>query len=97
CTDGVRNGNETGVDCGGSCPACTSCQPRTYEAESIFHSTGGAVTGGWNIWSNGYVSTNHTFLAGSTTLSIAASGTLAGGAWPHMVVSVGGTVIGNVN
>jgi len=22
CTDGVQNGNETGVDCGGSCPAC---------------------------------------------------------------------------
>jgi hypothetical protein len=22
CTDGVQNGNETGVDCGGSCKAC---------------------------------------------------------------------------
>jgi len=22
CTDGVRNGTETGVDCGGACPAC---------------------------------------------------------------------------
>ncbi|MBW3015350.1 tandem-95 repeat protein [Candidatus Woesearchaeota archaeon] len=22
CTDGVRNGDETGIDCGGSCPAC---------------------------------------------------------------------------
>ncbi len=22
CTDGIQNGNETGVDCGGSCPAC---------------------------------------------------------------------------
>ncbi len=25
CTDGVKNGNETAVDCGGSCPACASC------------------------------------------------------------------------
>ncbi|MCA9998456.1 MAG: right-handed parallel beta-helix repeat-containing protein, partial [Anaerolineales bacterium] len=26
CTDGVQNGNETGVDCGGSyCPACAQC------------------------------------------------------------------------
>ena len=25
CTDGIQNGNETGVDCGGSCPACPSC------------------------------------------------------------------------
>ncbi len=24
CTDGIKNGNETGVDCGGSCPACPS-------------------------------------------------------------------------
>ncbi len=24
CMDGVKNGNETGVDCGGSCPACAS-------------------------------------------------------------------------
>ena len=22
CTDGVQNGSETGVDCGGSCPPC---------------------------------------------------------------------------
>ena len=25
CTDGIQNGNETGVDCGGSCPACPTC------------------------------------------------------------------------
>jgi hypothetical protein len=25
CTDGIQNGNETGVDCGGSCPACPPC------------------------------------------------------------------------
>ncbi len=23
CTDGIQNGDETGVDCGGSCPACS--------------------------------------------------------------------------
>ena len=23
CTDGIQNGDETGVDCGGSCPQCT--------------------------------------------------------------------------
>ena len=23
CSDGIQNGTETGVDCGGSCPACT--------------------------------------------------------------------------
>ena len=25
CTDGTQNGTETGVDCGGSCPACPTC------------------------------------------------------------------------
>ncbi len=25
CTDGIQNGNETGVDCGGDCEACVSC------------------------------------------------------------------------
>jgi Metallo-peptidase family M12/Secretion system C-terminal sorting domain len=25
CTDGIQNGNETGVDCGGNCPACPTC------------------------------------------------------------------------
>jgi len=24
CTDGIQNGGETGIDCGGSCPACSS-------------------------------------------------------------------------
>jgi hypothetical protein len=23
CSDGVRNGNEVGVDCGGTCPICS--------------------------------------------------------------------------
>ncbi len=25
CSDGLLNGNETGIDCGGSCTACTAC------------------------------------------------------------------------
>ncbi len=25
CNDGIQNGNETGVDCGGNCPACPTC------------------------------------------------------------------------
>ncbi len=25
CNDGIQNGNETGVDCGGSCAPCTTC------------------------------------------------------------------------
>ncbi len=25
CNDGIQNGNETGIDCGGSCPPCVTC------------------------------------------------------------------------
>jgi len=26
CKDGIQNGTETGIDCGGSCPACPTCK-----------------------------------------------------------------------
>lgn len=74
-------------------PLCTAA---TYEAETMFHSTGGAVTNGWNIWSNGYISTTHTFTAGPKTITVRARGQSANGVAAHMVVSVGGTPIGNV-
>ena len=42
--DGIKNGNETGVDCGGSCPACGDCvnivvEIRTdqYPESNTFH------------------------------------------------------------
>jgi DNA-binding beta-propeller fold protein YncE len=96
CSDGVKNGTETGVDCGGGCAACaTSCTTKSYEAESMFQSTGGAISGGWNIWANGYVSTQHTFVAGATTLTVWARGSVAANVWPNLRVSVGGVVLGN--
>lgn len=72
-----------------------ACQPTTYEAEQMFHSTGGAATGGWNLWSGGYLSTNHGFAAGQTTVTVTAKGSVAAGVWPHMRVSIGGTEIGS--
>jgi endoglucanase len=60
------------------------------------HSTGGPTTGGWNVWSTGYISTNHIFTAGSTMLKVTASGTEAAGVWPQMTLAVGGTLIGSV-
>jgi endoglucanase len=98
CSDGIQNGDETGVDCGGSCAACaTSCQPTSYDVTSMTHSTGAAITGGWNLWSNGYVATNHTFTAGQTTITVTAGGSAAAGVSPHMVVSVDGAVIGSAS
>jgi cellulase/cellobiase CelA1 len=73
------------------------CNAATYQAETMFHSTGGATTGGWNIWSNGFISTQHNFTAGPSRLVVTAKGTIARNVWPHMVVSVGGTVVGQVS
>jgi subtilisin family serine protease len=73
------------------------CNEATYEAETMFHSTGGPVPGGWNIWSNGYVSTTHSFTAGPATLTVRARGQSANGVAPHMLVSVGGVTVGNVS
>ncbi|MFT4038562.1 MAG: hypothetical protein QM692_10310 [Thermomicrobiales bacterium] len=33
CSDGIRNGDETGVDCGGSCPPCAVGQPCAKRAD----------------------------------------------------------------
>lgn len=72
------------------------CIPVTYEAESIYQSTGAAAPpDGWNLHSNGYVSTTHDFIAGPATVTVRALGQSAGGAAPHMVVSVNGDVIGS--
>jgi hypothetical protein len=52
---------------------------------------------GWNIWSNGYIATPHTFAdSGTVTLTVTAAGTLATSGWPHMVDSVSGATIGSV-
>ncbi len=77
----------------GSGPDCT---PASYEAESMSSTTGGSVSGGWNIWSNGNISTSHDFSAGPATLTVVAYGSEAVGVWPNMIVSVGGTQIGQV-
>jgi endoglucanase len=70
------------------------CTAATYEAETMIHSNGGTAVGGWNLWSNGYVSTKSTFVAGPTHITVSASGQVAANVWPHMVVTVDGTQIG---
>ncbi|HET9954546.1 MAG TPA: carbohydrate-binding domain-containing protein [Polyangiaceae bacterium] len=71
----------------------STCQAVTYQAEAMFKSTGGAVAGGWNIWSNGYISTNHVFGGASTVITVRARGESALGVAPTMVVSVGGATV----
>ncbi len=43
CTDGIQNGNETGIDCGGTCPPCEDTGDCTIELSSnMFFDAGGA-------------------------------------------------------
>jgi hypothetical protein len=74
-----------------------SCKMATYEAETMFHSTGGSTPGGWNIWANGFISTTHDFSSAPTRIYVVARGEPAFGVWPHMIVSVNGAPIGDVS
>jgi hypothetical protein len=69
------------------------CNEAIYEAENMFFSTGGPIPGGWNIWSNGFISTTHDFSAGGASVVVRAQGEAAQGIDPQMTVSVGGNVI----
>lgn len=95
CSDGAKNGTETGIDCGGSCPAC--CTSTTYEAENMTHAVGAALDGGWNIFANGYIEADHTFNGAAGRIIVTARGTFAGFGWPEMEVSIGGVKLGSVS
>lgn len=70
------------------------CKAATYEAETMTHSSGGTTASGWNLSTNGYVSTKSTFVAGPTHITVSAMGQVAVNVAPHMIVSVDGTQIG---
>ncbi len=47
CNDGIQNGNETGVDCGGPCPACTTeptCNDGIQNGDETGIDCGGSCT-----------------------------------------------------
>lgn len=72
------------------------CNTATLEAEDMDHAVGGPAPEGWNIWSNGDISTTHDFTAGPTSVTIRARGEPAQGIFPHMIVRVDGAPIGDV-
>jgi hypothetical protein len=75
-------------------PACTPTTT-TYEAQNMSASTGGSAPNGWNLWSNGSLSTTHDFAGGDSVIRVSAYGQSAQGVWPHMIVSVAGQAIGD--
>jgi hypothetical protein len=52
CSDGVQNGTETGVDCGGSCPACPVVGPCGNLNNNDFCSDPAILTQGGGGWSS---------------------------------------------
>jgi endo-1,3-1,4-beta-glycanase ExoK len=88
---------EFALHAGGSTTAASSCAPTstTYQAETMSPSTGGPIANGWNIWSNGSLSTSHPFQGGSTRIRVSAAGQVAAGVWPHMIVRIGDLTIGD--
>ncbi|MCB9361589.1 MAG: T9SS type A sorting domain-containing protein [Flavobacteriales bacterium] len=60
CSDGVQNGTETGVDCGGSCPACPVIGPCGNLNNNDFCSDPAVLTQGGGGWSS---STNPIYTA----------------------------------
>lgn len=76
----------------------TSCEAgaAVLEAEAMRPSAGGRTSDGWNLWANGELSAAHVFGSEPAVVAVRARGDFGGGAWPHLVVSVGGQVIGDV-
>jgi hypothetical protein len=67
CNDGVKNGDETGVDCGGSCSACQSYSGTIY----YISSSAGSTTGDGSInnpWKTISQVNAHQFKAGDAIL-----------------------------
>jgi uncharacterized protein (TIGR02145 family) len=47
CSDGIKNGTETDIDCGGSCSPCTADTPKVTDMDgNVYH----AITIGTQVW-----------------------------------------------
>ena len=64
----------------------------TIQVENMpIHTSGGAGSGGWWLWSDGYVAQNINIAqAGTYLFNVSASGTPAQGGWPQMSLQIDG-------
>jgi hypothetical protein len=67
----------------------------TTEAEGMpIKTTGGPITDGWCIWSNGYIADDVDFpMEGTYKFEVTAKANFAGNAWPIMEVRIDQTVV----
>ena len=88
CGDGICSAPpETNLTCSQDCTAKFNT---TLEAESMPTKTaGGAMTGGWSLWSNGYIQQPVNFPRTAVyQFKITAKGTVAQGVWPNMQLRI---------
>ena len=78
CSDGVMNGTETGVDCGGSCPACPSIGPCGNLTNNDFCSDPAVLTQGGSGWSS---STNPIYTADDPGTGTSFCGSMDNNSW----------------
>lgn len=86
------SGGQPTAGTGGGTGQCSDSA--TYEGEGIDSTTGAELDGGWNIWANGAVFTDHEFDAGPARITVRAKGMVADGTWPNLRLTVGGAQIG---
>ncbi len=79
CTDGLKNGTETGVDCGGSCTACTAKQflvkTKTFVGggdsytETYTYDDRGRITSVTSVSTLGSLTTTYTYSGSAITVN----------------------------
>ena len=79
-------------------PPSSSTSSTVLEAENMATKTTGAgISGGWNIYSNGYIGNTANFPSTATySFTVRAYGSYAGGAWPEMEVLADNLSVGRV-
>jgi endo-1,4-beta-xylanase len=85
-----------------STSAATTCSNATLEAENTSvwrHTTGGTAGDGWNIWSNGSISTSsYDFATASVRVDVVAKATLlSDGVAANLVLKIGGVQVGRAS
>jgi hypothetical protein len=78
CSDGIQNGTETDVDCGGSCPACPSIGPCGNLTNNDFCSDPAILTSGGSGWSS---STNPIYTADDPGSGTGFCGSMDNNSW----------------
>lgn len=65
-----------------------------YIAESFSATSGAPSPDGWNLFTNGSLLGMHEFGSERSVLTVRARGKLGGGAWPRLVITIGGEKVG---